>query len=163
MSNPPAGPHIPAHVAQHLPPHLSHVHRMHAAWAPHLAQIGAAMAAIGDTDPGGDPLGVADPSIPHPGADQCAVCSLPRGLRDREWNSSGTWWCGGCKDAYAAYRADHPIAAGPHGMASQMPTYMYAPAYWPHLGFNPADLDPYRPGATPPPSPPTPPQPQEPS
>lgn len=102
---------------------------------------------------GPDPLGVADPTVAHPGADQCAVCTKARGQRDREWNSSGTWWCPECKDAYAAFRDEHPIPAGPTGLASQMPTYMYAPAYWPGLGFALSDLDPYRPSTTAPPHP----------
>lgn len=94
--------------------------------------------------PDSDPLGVADPTIAHPGADQCAVCATARGPRDREWNSAGTWWCPGCKDAYRRFRDEHPIALNTNGTSTQMPTYMYAPAYWPGLGFDPSDLDPYR-------------------
>lgn len=152
MSNPPPNTppvpsRIPAHVAQHLPPHLRQAHGRYApGHAQALAQVQAAMAAA---DPDADPLGVADPTIAHPGADQCAVCTKPRGRRDREWNSSGTWWCEGCKDAYAAFRQDNPIPAGSAGLASQMPTYMYAPAYWPGLGFAASDLDPYRPNGNP--------------
>lgn len=122
--------------------------RGHGHWYDAYSQfLSTAFANTPAPDPSVDPLGVADPRIPHPGADQCAVCATPRGARDREWNSAGTWWCPGCKQAYTAYLDDHPIAAHPNGLATQMPVYMYAPAYWPGLGFDPADLDAYRPGA----------------
>lgn len=84
------------------------------------------------------------PEFAHPGADECAVCAAPRNGANWGWTSSRTVWCPGCKHAYEKYRSDHPIPTNANGLATHMPAYMYPPAEWARIGFNPADLNQYR-------------------
>lgn len=77
-------------------------------------------------------------------AHRCAVCGRPKPDGDRGWNSSGTWWCDVCTDAYTRSRESERTPGAPQQLGP-LPAYLVPAAMWPSIGFDPADLDPFLP------------------